>query len=204
MAKMHFKYATMNSGKSIDLIRTAFNYEENGFKVLIMKPKIDTKAGNKISSRIGIERCVDELIDSDSSIYDLFSKYVDVNAIFVDESQFLTPNQVDEFFIISKVFDIPVICYGLRLNFRGDSFPGSKRLLEVCEELEELPTLCNCGEIARYVGRKVQGEYELDGEEIVIDGKKDVEYIPLCGDCFLTKVKKIDFNLIRKKVTKCV
>ena len=200
MAKMHFKYATMNSGKSIDLIRTAYNYEENGFKVVIMKPMIDTKAGNKISSRIGMERDADFLIEENSSILDLLKNSTCVNAIFIDEAQFLSKNQVDELYIFSKVFDIPVICYGLRLNFKGESFEGSKRLLEMCEELEEIPTLCKCGEIARYVGRKENGEFVLSGEEVVIDGSKDVEYVPLCGDCFLTKVKKISYNEIRKKV----
>ena len=200
MAKMHFKYATMNSGKSIDLMRTAFNYEENGFRVLVMKPIIDTKANDKISSRIGMERKVDVLIREDSSMYDLIHDYTDVSAIFIDESQFLKPVQVDELFNISKVLDIPVICYGLRLNFKGEAFPGSKRLLEVCEELEELPTLCKCGEIARYVGRKVNGTFELEGQEVVIDGTRNVEYVPVCGNCFLQKVKKIDYNLIKKKV----
>lgn len=200
MSKMHFKYATMNSGKSIDLIRTAYNYEENGYKVVILKPKIDTKADNKVSSRIGLERVVDELIEFDSSMFDLLKKYLDVNAIFIDEAQFLSPNQVEELFIFSKVFDIPVICYGLRLNFKGESFPGSMRLLELSEELEELPTLCKCGEIARYVGRKVSGDYVLMGDEVVIDGTKNVSYEPLCGDCFLVKVKKLDYNEIRRKV----
>lgn len=200
MAKMHFKYATMNSGKSIDLMRIAYNYEENGFRVLIMKPSIDTKADNRISSRIGMERKVDALIREDSSIYELVRNYVDVSVIFIDESQFLKPFQVDELFNISKVLDIPVICYGLRLNFKGEAFPGSKRLLEVCEELEELPTLCRCGEIARYVGRKVNDEFKLDGDEVVIDGTKNVEYVPVCGNCFLQKVKKLDYSAIRKKV----
>lgn len=201
MAKMHFKYATMNSGKSIDLIRTAYNYEENGFKVVIMKPIIDTKAGNKISSRVGMERTVDFLIEPNSSILELLKNSTCVNAIFIDESQFLSSKQVDELFIFSKVFDIPVICYGLRLNFKGESFEGSKRLLEVCEELEEIPTLCKCGEIARYVGRKENDEFVTDGLEVVIDGCKNVEYVPLCGDCFLEKVKKIDYKDIRRNVS---
>lgn len=202
MAKMHFKYSTMNSGKSIDLMHTVFNYEENGFKALVMKPEKDTKAGSKISSRIGLEREVDVLIGENDSIYDLLIGSTDVNAIFVDEAQFLTPNQVDELFNYTKALNTPVICYGLRLNFKGELFPGSKKLMEVCEELEELPTLCSCGEIARYAGRKVNGKYRLTGEEVVIDGTANVEYKPLCGTCFLKKVKRVDLSGIRRYISK--
>lgn len=144
MAKLHFNYATMNAGKSIDLIRTAYNYEGNGFKVLVLKPKLDTKDGNYVSSRAGLRRKVDEL------------------------------------YLITKALDIPVITYGLKLNFKGEMFEGSKRLMELGEELSEIPTICSCGEIAQMVGRKVNGEFTLDGAEVVIDGSSDtVEYIPL-------------------------
>ena len=201
MAKMHFKYACMNSGKTIDLIRTAYNYEENGFKVLVIKPAIDTKSGNKISCRIGLEREVDVLLYSNDSVYEkLNGKLNDVNCIFVDEAQFLTRNQVDEFFIISKAMDIPVICYGLRTDFMMESFEGSRRLLEVCDCLEELQTLCSCGNIARYNARMVNGEYVSCGDQVVIDNGS-VKYVPLCGDCFLEKVKKIEFNDVRRKLT---
>ena len=200
MAKLHFKYATMNSGKTIDLIRTAYNYEENGAKVLILKPKIDTKGENKISSRIGLEREVNYLVSYDESILDILKgKLEGIKCIFVDEAQFLSKVQIDELNLITKSCNIPVLCYGLRVNFKNELFNGSKRLMEVADELEPLFTLCECTEIARFVGRKVDGEYTLDGEEILIDGSsKNVEYVPLCGKCYLKKVKKIDLNSIRK------
>ena len=200
MAKLHFKYATMNSGKTIDLIRTAYNYEENGAKVLILKPKIDTKGENKITSRIGLERKVDYLVSYDESVLDLLKgKLEGIKCIFVDEAQFLSKVQIDELNLITKSCNIPVLCYGLRVNFKNELFNGSKRLMEVADELEPLFTLCECTEIARFVGRKVDGEYTLDGEEILIDGSsKNVEYVPLCGKCYLKKVKKIDLNSIRK------
>ena len=200
MAKLHFKYATMNSGKTIDLIRTAYNYEENGAKVLILKPKIDTKGENKISSRIGLEREVDYLVSYDESILDILKgKLEGIKCIFVDEAQFLSKVQIDELNLITKSCNIPVLCYGLRVNFKNELFNGSKRLMEVSDELEPLFTLCECTEIARFVGRKVDGEYTLDGEEILIDGSsKNVEYVPLCGKCYLKKVKKIDLNSIKK------
>lgn len=201
MAKMHFRYASMNSGKSIDLIRTAHNYEENGYNVLLMKSVVDTKAESRISSRIGIEREVDLLLlYSDSIIEKLEGKLSDVACILVDEAQFLSILQVDELFLISKACDIPVICYGLRTNFKMESFAGSKRLLEVSDVLEELTTLCECGKIARFVGRKVGDNFVNDGEEIVIDGTYNIEYVPLCGKCFLEKVKKYDLVNISDKL----
>ena len=93
---------------------------------------------------------------------------------------------------ITKEIEIPVICYGLRNNFMMNGFEGAIRLLEIAEELEELPTLCKCKEIARYVGRKVNDVYVNEGNEVVIDGANDnVDYVPMCGKCYLEKVKKI-------------
>ncbi|MBR3898332.1 MAG: thymidine kinase [Bacilli bacterium] len=200
MVKLNFKYATMNAGKSIDLIRTAYNYEENGFKVLVMKPAIDTKADDYVISRIGISRKVDYLIDG--SVYEVLKGKLDgVNCILIDEAQFLSKEQVDELYMITKAFDIPVIAFGLKVNFKGELFEGSKRLIELGEELSEIPTMCACGEIARMVGRKVNGEYTLDGEEVVIDGSEEkIEYIPLCGKCYLEKVMKKDFKKFARKM----
>ena len=198
MAKLNFKYSTMNAGKTLDLIRTVYNYDENGYKVLVLKPKIDTKGEDYIVSRVGVSRKVDYLIDKEDSIVDLIkSDLGDTKSIFVDEAQFLSKKQVDELFLISKVFDKDVICYGLRLNFKMDAFEGSKRLLEISEELEELKTICHCGNIARYVGRKVNGNYVSAGTEVVIDGTDNVEYIPLCGDCYLKEVKGVDYNKVK-------
>lgn len=198
MAKLNFKYATMNSGKTLDLIRTAYNYEENGYNVLLLKPAVDTKGEKCIESRVGLKRQVDYLIEKNDNIIDKISSNLkDITCIFVDEVQFLSKKQIDELFLISKVFDINVICYGLRLNFKMEAFEGSKGLLEIAEELEELKTICKCGNIARYLGRKVNGNYVLEGDEIVIDGTDNVEYIPLCGDCYLKDVKKIDYAKVK-------
>ena len=195
MAKLHFKYGTMNSGKSMDLIRTIYNYEEIGYSVLLLKPMIDTKGDDTIVSRNGMNKKVDFLVEKDTNLIDLVIDNIkdDTRCVFVDEAQFLTEKQVDELFLISKKVDIPVICYGLRNNFMMKSFEGSKRLLEIAEKLEELPTLCKCGHIARFVGRKVDNEYVNTGEEVVIDGtSSNIEYVPLCGKCYLEKVKKIE------------
>ena len=198
MAKLNYKYATMNSGKTLDLIRTAHNYEENGFKVIVLKPLIDTKGNKCITSRIGAEREVDFLIGQADKIVEVLKGSLDeIKCIFVDEAQFLSRRQIDELFLISHMTDIEVICYGLRTNFKMEAFEGSKRLLEAADELEELKTMCHCGKIARYVGRKVDDEYATDGEEVIIDGETDVKYIPLCGECYLKEVKKIDKEKVK-------
>jgi len=192
MKKLHFKYATMNSGKSIDLIRTAHNYEENGFQVLIIKPSIDTKGEDYIESRVGLRRKTDILLKKDDSVLDRIKSLENISCILVDEAQFLTKTQVDDLYFITKKYNIPVLCYGLRVNFRMESFEGSQRLLEIAEELEEITTLCKCGEIARYAGRQVDNKFVTEGAEVIIDGKnKNVKYIPLCGNCYLKEVKKI-------------
>lgn len=196
MSKLHFKYGTMNSGKSIDLMRTAHNYEEVGYEVIVMKSIIDTKGSDKLDSRIGLQRNVDILIEKEASILKLIkNKLTEKTAcIFVDEAQFLSKKQIDELYFITKKINIPVICYGLRTNFMAESFEGSRRLLEIADVLEELKTLCKCKEIARFAARKVDDEYVLFGNEVEIDGKtKNIVYEPLCGKCYLEKVKKIKF-----------
>ena len=201
MAKLCFKYATMNSGKTIDLIRTAYNYEENGFRVIVMKPKSDTKGLDKLNSRIGLERKVDVLINDETNIIETIQKRINSNlkCIFIDEAELLSKEKIDELYLATKVFDIPIICYGLRTNFKMEGFEGAKRLLEIAESLEEIKTLCECGEIARYAGRKVDNLFTDKGEEIVIDGSCDnVKYVPLCGDCYLKKVKKINYRNLLK------
>ena len=193
MAKLCFKYAAMNSGKTIDLIRTAYNYEENGYKVLVLKPLIDSKGGDNIVTRIGLTRKVDYLIsDTDSIIKKLQGKLDNISAIFVDEAQFLKRKQIDDLFKIAHVCDIAVICYGLRTDFQTKSFEGSLRLFELAEDLQELKTMCNCGKTARFNARKVNGVFVSDGDSIVIDGTLEVEYVPLCADCYLDKVININ------------
>ena len=197
MAKLNLKYATMNSGKSIDLMRTAYNYEENGYRVLVLKPKCDTKGGEYIDSRVGLRRKADILIDDYTNIIEMIKNRhtKDLKCILVDEAEFLSPKKIDDLYITSKVLDIPVICYSLRTNFKMEGFPGSTRLLQIAENIEELKTLCMCGATARFAGRKVNGEYTLIGDSVLIDGEIDnVEYVPLCGDCYLKKVKKIDYK----------
>lgn len=115
-----------------------------------------------------------------------------VSCIFIDEAQFLSEQQVIDLFIISNNYDVPVICYGLRTDFRGNLFPGSSKLLGLAEELHEFKTLCNCGEIARYNARRVNGKYIVDGDSVLIDGTSDIEYVPLCASCYAKNILSID------------
>ncbi len=201
MAKLHFKYATMNSGKSLDLIRTVYNYEENGFKVLVIKPEIDTKGGEFVETRVGLSKKTNIILKSNDDVVSVLAGKLDnISSIFIDEAQFLTKQQIDDFYLVSKVIDIPIICYGLRNNFKMEAFEGSQRLLVIADEIEEIKTLCQCGEIARFVGRKYAGEFEYEGPEIIIDGASGYEYEPLCGKCYLEKVKRVNIKTYQKKL----
>lgn len=185
MSKLYFRYGAMGSGKSAALLQVAYNYNEKGMYVILMKPQIDTKAENKISSRIGIERTVDILIPRDSGIIELIPDTKKPHAIIVDESQFLTSDQVDELYFISKIYDIPVLCYGLRCDFQMKGFEGSTRLLEIADDIEEMKTICKCGNKATQNIRLVNGEPTFEGEQIVIDDHTKVEYEGVCGNCYL-------------------
>ena len=190
MSKLYFRYGAMNCGKTTNLLQVAHNYEERGMRVLLLKPSIDTKANTKVSSRIGVEREVDHLVLPDENLKGYLSLIKDkTECIIVDEAQFLTEKQVDELFIFSKLTSIPVICYGLRADFRSELFPGSKRLFELADSIEELYTICRCGKKARFNARIVNGEFTLEGSQVEIDG--EVNYESLCGKCYLRKVKKI-------------
>ena len=190
MSKLYFRYGAMNCGKTTNLLQVAHNYEERGMRVLLLKPSIDTKANTKVSSRIGVEREVDHLVLPDENLKGYLSLIKDkTECIIVDEAQFLTEKQVDELFIFSKLTSIPVICYGLRADFRSELFPGGKRLFELADSIEELYTICRCGKKARFNARIVNGEFTLEGSQVAIDG--EVNYESLCGKCYLRKVKKI-------------
>ena len=192
MSKLYYRYGAMNSGKTTLLLQVAHNYEERGMKVLILKPKIDTKGDNKIVTRIGLKRKVDHLIDQDDNLTEYLNTIPsDIACVLVDEAQFLTRDQVDELFMFTKLKDISVICYGLRSDFKTISFPGSLRLFELADVMEEMYTICRCGKRAKFNARIVNGEFTSSGEQVAIDGENQVEYESLCGKCYLEKVLHI-------------
>ena len=191
MSKLYFRFGAMNCGKTTALLQVAHNYEEKGMKVIVIKSSIDKKGDRNIVSRLGIDREVDLLISPDERISD-FINLDNVNCILVDEVQFMTSEQIKELWVISKLKDIPVICYGLKTNFKGELFEGTKSVLELADELEELATICKCGKKAKFNARLINGKYVYDGEEVAIDGI-DAEYEPLCGKCYIKKVLKIKY-----------
>ena len=189
MSKLYFRYGAMNSGKTTALLQVAHNYEERGMKVKILKPGVDTKGNDKIVTRIGLKRKVDHLIKKDEKLSTYLNTIEDdIECVLVDESQFLTRDQVDELFMYTKLKDKPVICYGLRTDFKTIAFPGSLRLFEVADVLEELYTICRCGKRAKFNARIVNGEFTSSGEQVAIDGENEVSYESLCGKCYLEKV----------------
>ena len=189
MSKLYFRYGAMNCGKTSALLQVAHNYEEKEMNVVLVKPKLDTKAEDKVSSRIGLERKVDILLDSTDVLMDKIS-IEKPHAIIVDEAQFLTEKQIDELYYITKVYDIPVLCYGLRADFKMQGFEGSTRLLQIADDIEEMKTICQCGSKATQNIRKINGQVVFNGEQVVIDNSDKVEYESVCGKCYL-KLKNV-------------
>ena len=188
MSKLYFRYGAMNSGKSTHLMQVAYNYEERGMKVIILKPKVDKKGGDTLVSRLGVNRQVDLLISEEDNVFDTIDNYLKenrrINCILVDEVQFMKKKQIDELFQIAVGMDIPIICYGLRTDFKMDGFEGSTRLLLVAHSIEEMKTICACGQKAIFNGRKINGKFVFEGEQIAIDEQDDVRYESLCGHCY--------------------
>ena len=188
MSKLYFRYGAMNSGKSTHLMQVAHNYEERGMRVILIKPSTDKKGGDKLVSRLGVERKVDILCLEKMNIYEEIQKWQEVkfkvNCILVDEVQFMTKEQVDQLFKIAVVLDIPVICYGLRTDFMMEGFEGSTRLLLLAHSIEEMKTICKCGRKAILNGRKINGEFVFEGEQVAIDNIDNVQYESLCGHCY--------------------
>ena len=188
MSKLYFRYGAMNCGKSTNLLQVAFNYEERGMKAIIIKPKTDTKGGEKIVSRLGVTRQVDLCLGSEENIFKSVEDYIkengDIHCILADEVQFFKAKQVDELFKIAVILDVPVICYGLRTAFQMQGFEGSERLLLLAHSLEELKTICKCGKKAIVNGRKINGKFVFEGEQVAIDMEDNVEYESLCAECY--------------------
>jgi len=197
MGKLYFRYGAMNSGKSTALLQAAYNYEERSQYVLLAKPAVDSKGDRNVVSRLGVTREVDFLVEPKDNLRDLFSQHASdfearhsqpIACLLLDEAQFLTPEQVDQALEIAVLDSVPVLAYGIRTDFQTKSFPGSRRLLEIAHSLEELKTICRCRRKAMFNGRKLNGQFTFDGEQVAIDGDK-VTYESLCPSCYLEKVR---------------
>lgn len=192
MGKLYFRHGAMNSGKSTALLQVAFNYEERGQKVLLVKPAVDTKGDNKVMSRLGMVREVDFLVLPNENLRSKFNDFATdlgqkVDCLLIDEAQFLTPAQVDEAMKIAVLDGVPVLAYGIRTDFLTKGFPGSIRLLEIAHSLEELKTICRCGKKAMFNARLKNGSFVFDGDQVAIDGDQ-VTYESLCPNCYFEKL----------------
>jgi thymidine kinase len=181
MAKLYFYYSTMNAGKSTALLQASHNYEERGMRTLLYTARIDHRDGGRIHSRIGIEREARHFDESFDLRKDILSelKVGPLACVLVDESQFLTSEQVRQLASVVDDMNVPVLCYGLRTDFRGELFPGSAQLLAWADNLVELKSICHCGRKAIMVVRvKSDGTAERQGAQIEIGGNE--RYVPLC------------------------
>ncbi|MEO0381715.1 MAG: thymidine kinase [Pseudomonadota bacterium] len=182
MAKLYFHYSTMNAGKSTVLLQAAHNYRERGMVPYLLTARLDDRAGTgRIASRIGIGSEADMFSTTD----DLFVRLADqlaagpVDCVFVDEAQFLTEEQVWQLARAVDDLNLPVMCYGLRVDFLGKLFPGSATLLALADEMREVRTICHCGKKATMVIRRnSEGQTQADGAQVQIGGNDT--YVSLC------------------------
>ncbi len=186
MAKLYFRYGTMDSAKTMNLLAVAHNYRQQGKKVALLKPRLDDRFGaDVIASRSGLEKRVDLLLEADSELDS--SYFADLDCVLVDEAQFLSPEVIEQLRALTRTHNVPVICYGLRTDFRTRLFPGSKRLLELADSIEEVKVTCQfCNRKAIFNMRLLDGQPVFEGEQIQIGGNES--YVPVCHQCFEAKL----------------
>jgi len=185
MAKLYFYYSTMNAGKSTSLLQAAHNYAERGMSALLFIARLDQRASGEIASRIGLEAEASRF-DADTDFWSLLST-AQTDCILIDEAQFLSTAQVRQLARIVDDRNIPVMCYGLRTDFRGELFPGSAALLAWADTLSELKTICCCGRKATMVVRVApDGAVERAGQQVEIGGNE--RYVSLCRKHFVESI----------------
>ena len=187
MAKLYFRYGAMGSSKSANILMVRYNYEERGQYAILLKPRTDDRDGeHKIQSRIGLSapaEYVDDFLKEISKLWNgKETEYLyhgkKVNAILVDEAQCLSPEEVDTLSDIVDFYEIPVLCYGLRTDFLNHLFPGSRRLMEIADVIEEVPTVCWCGKRAQCNTRYSNGKIVREGAQIMLGSNES--YVALC------------------------
>lgn len=182
MSKVYFRYAAMNAGKSTQLLQVRYNYHERGQTTFLLKPSIDDRDGVfVIRPRIGLVAEVDALVFPNSNLWTMVVDRLQkgkLNCILIDEAQFLAQEQVQQLCGVADELDIPVMCYGLRSDFRGCLFPGSATLMALADDLEEIKTICWCGKKATMNARIVDGHVVREGPQVSIGGNE--AYVALC------------------------
>ncbi len=190
MAKIYFKYGAMGSSKTAQALITKYNYEENDMKVWLIKPSADVRDGAQIlRSRIGLEAQVDVMAPDTDILAQFRAKQLgSCNVVIVDECQFMTPAQIDQLRAIVDEHSIPVICFGLRTDFQTRLFPGSRRLMEVADCIEEIKTMCDCGAKATVNARISDGYIVTEGAQVVLGGNDS--YIAMCHRCYKIGIRE--------------
>ena len=191
MAKLYFKYGAMGSSKTAQALITKYNYEENDMKVWLIKPSADTRDGADIlRSRIGLQAAVEVMVPG-RDIYEAYAKEHDGNchAVIVDECQFMTEEQINQLRAIVDDFNVPVMCFGLRTDFQTKLFPGSRRLMEVADTIQEIKTICDCGSKAT-VNARIDGNGYIvtQGAQVVLGGNDS--YIAMCHKCWIRGIRE--------------
>ena len=190
MAKLYFKYGAMGSSKPAQALITKYNYEENDMSVWLIKPSADIRDGAAIlRSRIGLQANV-EIMTPDTDIHRLFklTRKDHCDAVIVDECQFLPPEQIDQLRGIVDDFNVPVMCFGLRTDFQTKLFPGSRRLMEVADTIQEIKTICDCGSKATVNARINDGYIVTEGAQVVLGGNDS--YIAMCHRCYVNGIRE--------------
>ena len=185
MAKLYFKFGAMGCSKTAQALITKFNYEERGMKVLLVKPAIDNRDGaTTVRSRIGLTAEA-ITVGEGVNMYDLYvDNHKDCNVVIVDECQFLAPHQVDELSAIVMEYDIPVMCFGLSTDFLTHLFPGSRRLFEIADSIQEIKSVCKCGGKATVNARlDDNGNVVFSGDQVCLGGNE--RYVAMCKKCWL-------------------
>ena len=191
MAKLYFKYGAMGSSKTAQALITKYNYEENDMSVWLIKPSADIRDGAGIlKSRIGLQANV-EIMTPDTDVYKLFSvtRKGSCHVVIVDECQFMTPAQIEQLRAIVDDFNVPVICFGLRTDFQTRLFPGSMRLMELADKIQEIKTICDCGSKAT-VNARIDGDGHIvtEGAQVVLGGNDS--YIAMCHRCYIQGIRE--------------
>lgn len=188
MTKIVYKYGSMNSGKSLELIKIAYNYQENGIETLILKPELDVKLKNKVVSRTGLSLDAIEINEQDPNDVVNVLGQSQAKIILIEECNFLSPEVIDAIIDYGYDHNIETIMFfGIKVDFRGNLFAGSKRIIERCDKMEESTSVCWCGKKARQNGRVVNGKLTKDGPTILVDvPENDVNYVMLCNYHYYT------------------
>ena len=190
MAKLYFKYGAMGSSKTAQALITKYNYEENDMKVWLIKPSADTRDGVQLlRSRIGLVAAV-EVMTPDMDIFTRFreTRLGNCHAVICDECQFLTEAQIDQLRAIVNEYNVPVMCFGPRTDFQTRLFPGSRRLMELADCIEEIKTMCDCGSKATVNARINDGYIVTEGAQVVLGGNDS--YIAMCHRCYVNGIRE--------------